>query len=103
MRLFSIILNVLHLLKSQGRHTQGPETHQHDANEFQAELQLIQTTLKQIHANSDADHALKNEELRLERKRVRIEQWTLGFFILGALVFVMTGCAKPRRRDQNDV
>ena len=66
-RLFSIILDVLLLLKSQRRDTQNPIGHQHNTGDFKAELQLIQAALKQIDAGAKADRALKNEELRLER------------------------------------
>lgn len=83
-RLLSIILNLLQLLKRQGCHTPGPVSDQSNAEDSSAQLQLIHTALKQIHADSEADRALKNEELRLDRKRLCIEGWTLAFFVVGA-------------------
>lgn len=82
-RLFSIILNVLHLLQGQGRHTQDSISDQCNAEDSKAQLQLIQTTLEKIHADSETDRALQNEELRLERQRLRIDRATLIFVIVG--------------------
>jgi hypothetical protein len=82
-RLFSIILNVLHLLQGQGRHTQDSISDQCNAEDSKAQLQLIQTTLEKIHADSEADRALQNEELRLERQRLWIDRATLIFVIAG--------------------
>ena len=84
-RLFSIILNVLHLLQGQGRHTQDPISDQCNAEYSKVQLQVIQTTLEKIHADSEADYGLQKDILRLERKRFWIEGATLFFVIVGIL------------------
>lgn len=84
-RLFNSIIKILHLLQSQRRHTQGSVGHQRDANEFQAELQLIQATLKQIDAEAQTDRALQKEKFLVERQRLRIEQWTLAIICAGTI------------------
>ena len=77
-RLFSIILNLVHLLKNQGHHKQGSINQEHDAEDSKAQLELLRTALKQIETEAKADRALKNEELRLERA-------TLVFVIVGVV------------------
>jgi hypothetical protein len=84
-RLLSIILNLAHLLKSQRSHAQGSINQQHNAEDRKAQLELIHTALKQIETEANADRALKNEELRLERQRLWIERVTLALVIAGAV------------------
>jgi hypothetical protein len=81
-RLLNSILTILHLLSSPGRHTQGAVNQQHNAEDSNAQLQLIHTALKQIHTDSEADRILKNE---MDRKRLCIELWTLAFVAVGVV------------------
>lgn len=86
MRLLNSIFNILHVLSSQGRDTQSPINQQNKTEDSKAQLQLIHTALKQIHTDSEADRALKNQ---VDRKRLSIERWTLAavaFGVVGALV-----------------
>lgn len=80
MGLLNSILNILKLLSSQGRDTQGPINPPHSADDSKAQLQLIHTELKRIHTDSETDRVLKN---RVDRKRLCVERWTLAFAVIG--------------------